>query len=347
MNAAAPVLSLRGEPLPTFRAAERNPAGPSPLRRAGSVRRTATIYLNWPEGRKGPTWLHGRARDILTPVAGGDPVVLAEDEMTATAAHRLILSVTANPPRAGVEQLAGARAGGYLREAIDQALPGERAAGTPLYLLLDDMAGTTLIAGWAQTQWGDAEAVAAQLAHRNERLPSMEGVCIGFRPGSSALDPDSDIDHTPDASRVPPIERAEDPAGWHAFPPLEGANMRRARRIDVWRENGLVRINATFQDSAALPEGGRRGLHEYVIHATADPQGSRLLSLEAVPHILPYPECPAATVNLHALLDTPLASMRTTVLTLLRKTAGCTHLNDALRALAEVPILVASLPAEA
>ncbi|MGK2911708.1 MAG: DUF2889 domain-containing protein, partial [Sphingobium sp.] len=228
----------------------------------------------------------------------------------------------------------------------NRALPQERIANTPLYLLLDDMAGTTLIAGWAWSQWGAREATEIQQSKRADRLSQMEGVCIGFRPGSSALDLEGRYALGPDATPVPPIEHIEDPQGWHSLPQLDGPNMRRLRRIDVWRESGLIQIDATFQDSAALPQGGRMCLHEYVIRATADAHAGTLLTLEADPRTLPYPECPAATVNMHALVGTPLAEMRVTVPALLRKTAGCTHLNDALRALADVPRLAAALPAE-
>ncbi|WP_176593356.1 DUF2889 domain-containing protein [Sphingobium sp. EM0848] len=341
---SAPTLSLRGEPLPEFAVAPRQPAGPSPVRRPGSVRRTSTLYVDWPDGRGGRAFLHGRARDILTPVSGGVPIALAEDAMEAQAESRVICSVAADPPRTGLEALVGARAGGHLRQAIDDVLHEERVAGSPLYLLLDDMAGTTLIAGWAWTQWRDEGVIAEQRAHRHERVPQMASVCIGFRPGSSALDLSRAEDISP--TLVPPMERADDPAGWHDFPVLQGPNLRRARRIDVWREAGQVQIDATFQDSGALPEGGRSGLHEYRIRAVADRAGEKLLSIEAIPQILPFPECPAATVNLYTLLDTPLVEMRMTVLSMLRKTAGCTHLNDALRALAEVPRLVSMLPAE-
>ena len=41
----------------------------------------------------------------------------------------------------------------------------------------------------------------------------------------------------------------------------------------------------------------------------------------------------------------PLPELREKVLVELRGTAGCTHLNDALRALAEVPVLVHRLRA--
>lgn len=345
MTMVEPTLSLQGEPLPLYGAAPRRPAGPSPERRPGSVRRTASIYADWPDGSGAPMRLTGRARDIMTPWEGGAPLVRAEDAMEARAEHRTILSVASDPPRAVLAELAGARAGGHLREAIDRILHDERVAGSPLYLLLDDMAGTTLIAGWALGQWGDAATLAQQAAFRDGAAAKMEGVCIGFRPGSSAFDA-ADREDDGASSIVPNIVRADDPAGWHGFPPLAGPNLRRARRIDVWRESDRVHIDATFQDSALLPDGARRGLHEYGIRAVADGAGDRLLSLEATPHILPFAECPAATVNLHALLNTPLAQMRTAVLAMLRKTAGCTHLNDALRALAEVPRLVGMLPVE-
>lgn len=345
MTAVGSTLSLSGEALPVFSARPRDPVAETPTRRPGSVRRTSTIHVDWPEGREEMARLSGRARDIVTPLSGGDPTPLAEDAMEARAEHRLIRSVVADPPRASLTALAGARAGGHLRAAIDEVLHEERVSGSPLYLLLDDLAGTTLIAGWAWTQWRDQGAIAAQRAHRAERVPQMEGVCIGFRPGSVALDLDADDDVS--ATFIPPLVRPDDPLGWHAFPTIGGPNLRRARRIDVWREDGAVRIDATFQDSGATPEGRRSGLHEYRISATADPAGKRLTALEALPHILPYPECPAATVNMHALVGLPLADMRSAVLQLLRKTAGCTHLNDALRALAEVPRLVAMLPAGA
>jgi hypothetical protein len=65
-----------------------------------------------------------------------------------------------------------------------------------------------------------------------------------------------------------------------------------------------------------------------------------LVALEADPRVLPYRECPTAAGNVQRLIGAPLAVLREQVLVDLRGTAGCTHLNDALRALAEVPALV-------
>jgi hypothetical protein len=118
--------------------------------------------------------------------------------------------------------------------------------------------------------------------------------------------------------------------------------MRRARRIDV-RLDKVIFIEAAFQDSAAKPDGTRAALHEYQLSATADPSSLRLLSIDATPQVLPFGECPGAVTNISRLLDSELSQLRQTVLDQLPGTLGCTHLNDALRALAEVPTLVSHL----
>ncbi|MDO7842064.1 DUF2889 domain-containing protein [Sphingomonas immobilis] len=341
---AARGLSLAGAPLPRFERAPSNPMGVSPLRRPGSVRRTSSIDATWPEGRDGVGVFAADARDILTPADGGAPVVLAQDHADVLADHRVIRSVASMPPRDGLDRLSGARAGGYLRAAIDEALPGERTNGTPLYLLLDDLAGATLVAGWAWSRWTEDWLSARTPEEVAAHMANMEGICIGFRPGSAALGLEGSPRPEQNATRVPPLVNPADPDGWHPLIDRGGVNFRRARRIDVWRQDGLVHIDSAFQDSASAPDGGDRiAVHEYRLLATADADATTLLSAQAIPGTLPYAECPAAPTNLAAMVGTPLAELRYAVLVTLRKTAGCTHLNDAMRALAEVPMLAASL----
>jgi len=172
----------------------------------------------------------------------------------------------------------------------------------------------------------------------------MEGVCIGFRPGSSALNSDGTSSGHQSAADVVDLRRADDPLGWHEFTEQKDVGMRRARRIDVWLD-GLIQIDSAFQDSATNPKGGRTAVHEYRLSATADPVTLQLISVRAEPHVLPYPECPSAAANMHRLVGSSLPELRRKVLEDLRGTAGCTHLNDALRALAEVPALVERLHA--
>src|ERR1700722_3385032 len=122
-------------------------------RRPGSVRRTAHINMTWPGGYGSPLQRRGRARDLLTS-GQGSPSVVAEAEMVVQVNdQRTIDAISVAPDRDGSQGLIGARGGGRLRSAIDSALPGERQAATPLYFLLDDIAGATLIAGfsWSRT----------------------------------------------------------------------------------------------------------------------------------------------------------------------------------------------------
>ncbi|MGI5328585.1 DUF2889 domain-containing protein [Actinomadura nitritigenes] len=310
------------------------PLGPAPLRRAGGVRRTSSLDMTWPSGFEGPLHILGRARDIRTPVRGGPPAELAEDRVDVTLhPRRVIADIRSTPPRPELAALVGGRAGGGLRSLLASAVPAERASGTPLYLLLDDLAGASLIADLAKTRWlpDGADALADPA--------SMAGVCIGFRPGSSALRPGAEPRPLP----VPPLVRPDDPAGWHDLPDLAEPSTRRARRIDVALSD-VLEIDAMFQDTATVPEGGRVAVHEYRVRATADPATGELTALEAEPRILPYPECPLAVANLDRLLGRSLHDLRTAVPRTLRGVHGCTHLNDALRALSDVPALARLVP---
>jgi Protein of unknown function (DUF2889) len=315
-------------------------AGPSPLRAPGSVRRTSSIDVSWPEGRAGNMCLVGRARDIVTPRSGGLPVTCAEDGFEAfLRPDRTIVAIEADPARPALSRLIGERGGGGLRKALEEVLGPERQQASPLYLILDDISGTSLVSGWAWSHWDPDWLANARAALKDFDLEkafrSREGICIGFAPGSSAFNPDRPRSGAP----APDLRHPEDPEGWHAFTAQEGVGMRRARRIDVTRD-GVILIDTAFQDSATTPEGGRRVVHEYSLCVTADPRSLRVLSIAAEPRVLPHAECPSATANLVRLLDTPLPELRQRVLAELRGVAGCTHLNDALRALADVPGLM-------
>jgi hypothetical protein len=283
------------------------------------------------------------ARDILTPVSGGVPIVAAEDRFEASLKpDRTIAAIAADPPRPRLSRLVGQRGGGGLRKVLEETLPDERRHSTPLYLLLDDISGSSLVAGWAWSQW-DLNWLAnarAALGHADieEAFRSREGICAGFVPGSSAFTIKADRTGTP----APDLRNPEDPEGWHAMAAQEGVGMRRARRIDVHLKEVIV-IEAAFQDSASTPSGGRAVVHEYTLEAAADPVSWRILSIGATPRVLPFVECPAAVDNLKSLIGTPLPALRHEVLARLRGTLGCTHLNDAIRALADVPKLVADL----
>jgi len=273
------------------------------------------------------------------------PVTVAEASTSVgLGGNRLIEEISATPTCVGIEQLVGCRGGGYLRGALAQFVPDELAGGTPLYLLLDDISGASLVSGVAWSQWSD-EWTRADPARPK---PDMEGVCIGFAPGGSALEEQRSGFSMNRIQIVPRLVADDDPDGWHELADLPDVSFRRARRIDVWRDpiDNTIMIDSGFQDSAGSPHQARVAVHEYVLRATVDPHTMLVTSVEADPRILPFRTCPNAVGTAVAVVGTPVAELRTTVLERLAKTQGCTHLNDALRALAEVPALLSKLDAE-
>ncbi|MFC5747209.1 DUF2889 domain-containing protein [Actinomadura rugatobispora] len=312
------------------------PDGAAPPRLAGSVRRTTSLHMQWPGELGTALTIDGFARDLVTSPDGSarvrdqDQISLRVDPDTRVVQR---IEGPERVPRLG--RLVGARCGGGLRAVLADVVPEEREAGTALHLLLDDLAGASLIAPFALTRFLSDDRWRARFGPR--KLPP--GVCLGWGEGTTAHRPDEPADRTRDAGRVPD---PADPLGWHEFPDHDVPTTRRLRRIDIRLEQE-IQVDAWFQDSASEPAGGRVAVHEYRVRATADRDTGALLTLDAVPRVLPYPECPLAVGNLGRLLGTPLTELRGLVPRTLRGVEGCTHLNDAVRALADVPALAAAL----
>ena len=321
-----------------------DPVVAPPVRRPGSIRRTSTVLMFWPDGLGTDLHLKGRARDLRTSRDGAAEVVGHSDLYAVTGRERDILRIEADPDRPGLQGLVGCRAGGGLRSSISQELPEEVAEGTPLYLLLDDLAGSTLISGFAFLRWADhVPEIRRRLDNGPRRV--MRGTCSGFRDGASSLASDGSISGLRQNVAHPgPLADRVDPLGWHELDDPPEIAMRRARRIDVWADDGELGIDAMFRDSCWDPDGREVVIHEYQMLGRADRATGTLLSVTAHPRVLPYVECPGAAPNASWMAGTDLRAMRTEVLQRLRATDCCTHLNDGLRSLAEVPVLAASLP---
>lgn len=327
--------------------APRRSAGIAPARAPGSARRTSTIDVAWPDGPWGDMLFLARARDIVTPSSGGAPQTCAEDSFVAVIdSTRTITDIRITPERPEQRRLIGQRGGSHLRRALEEIMPEERRKGTPLHLILDDIAGTSLVAPWAWSletgDWQrgpdgsfDEENFAQAMAQRIDICTGLARDGMAHRLGANRK-PSS-------GAPTPDLRDPADPAGWHDYQVQKGVGMRRARRIDVRRGAEGIVIDASFQDSAVRPDGTRAALHEYTLSALVDPVTLRLVSISAEPRVLPFPECPGAVAALPRLEGELLAGLRSLVLERLRGTAGCTHLNDALRALAEVPQLISLL----
>jgi hypothetical protein len=322
----------------------RGPAGVPPPRRPGSVRRTSTIDATWPAGLGTDTLLSGRARDLLTG-RGGVAWVDAEAAMQmAVGTDRRIRWVATSPDLTGIAGLAGTPSISGYRARLAEFAAGEAVAATPLHLLLDDVPGASLVSAYAPSRWHTPDQlVAAGLPEPGTRV--MRDACIGFRAGSSALTPEGTAHPTLPLNRSGPLDAGEDALAWHDVPAVDGMSLRRSRRLDVWTEGHTVHVDAFFQDSAAMPDGGRQSLHEYTLTAEADTETCTLRAVHPVPRVLPHMECPLAVPGADRLVGTPLAELRSTVLRELRGAAGCTHLSDLLRSLADVPALASRLAA--
>lgn len=323
------------------------PAGAIPIRKPSSIRRTSTLDICWPAGRDEPSHIFGRARDIFTKGEGKSQIL---DQASIEAnAHitRELVNAQFEPPDERLRLLSGVRAGGQLRSVLRKLFPDAEARNTAQYLLLDDLAGATLVSSWGWFAWDGFSRELADRIHTEGiggKSGDMRGVCIGFAAGSSSI---SDIGHPhieqQSSAIVPSLINPEDPQGWHAFPDIEGPSSRRARWIDLWIESGHLIVEAGFQDSAARQDGLRQAIHEYRTSAQIDSEKGEIFALSATPFVLPHQECPAAVANIQRLAGHDVASLRDTVPQLLAKEMGCTHLNDVLRALSAVPHLAEQL----
>lgn len=310
------------------------PIGPSPLRRPGSIRRTTTIDTHWPDGYGMPMAMEGRARDLLSLADGTCAVVAAGGFSVLASVQREIMTIQVDPQLSAAQYLVGVRAGGASRRTLAAVL-GEF-EGTPLYQLLDDFPGASLVANWIWSQWPQD----ALTAFRRGPGPEMEGVCTGFATGSSALTSDAiGSRDNRNSARVASQVNPADLQGWHPFMAQAGPAMRRSRRLDLFADGDLLCADLGFQDSGSTPDGGRAAVHEYTVSATVDPHTMTLVSLRADPRVLPYPECPGAVANIARVVGQPVAALRQNVPGLLPGILGCTHLNDILRSLSDVPVL--------
>ncbi len=302
-----------------------------------------------------PWELTGTARDVQTSDADAMPHVLDEGGFVITASLiREIDAIATRPEHPKSQAMVGVRAGGQSREALGRAMGELR--GKPLFQLIDDFAGASLVSRWVFSQWQPdwaekiiANADESQLKQIGPRI----GICSGFAPGSSALDGDRPKVSNEFRTLVVPLENPSDPHGWHAMSAMNEAGdgqpqseprFRRARRIDVWRDGDLIWVDAGFQDSGNTPDGMRAAIHEYRVYAQVDASSMALRSLQALPLILPFQECPVASIKASKMIGQPVGEFRSAVIETLPGIEGCTHLNDVLRALADVPVLAGHLP---
>jgi hypothetical protein len=309
------------------------PLQETPPRRAGSVRRTTSVHSTWPGGFAGPFVAVCTGRDLLTRADG-------EARTSGSAAVTLTTEADSKVVAAVDDRTLQALVGVDLGRGFRRAAAAVTEPGALLATLLDDAPAAALVSGSSRIR-AEAEATGS-LPAATARM-ALPVVCVGRRDGGMAR---SRAAGRPLLGQGPPagrLERDDDPLGWHHESALPLLAMRRRRRIDVWIADREVRVDSHFRDSRMDPDGVEASVHEYEVEMTARGEDLVVEHLTVRARTLPGPDCPGAVTSAQDVVGTPLAAMRATVRERLHDPHSCTHLDDQLRALADVPFLLAAL----
>ncbi len=294
----------------------------------GVLRRTSTIDTH-PDGT-GHSEVDLRARDA---VGLDDRGVDVLDEITVRAqlAERVIHQIAAPDDR--VAQLAGRRVGPGFRSTIGALFPDDVTNASLLHLLLDDWVGAALVSGYAVQHTAITLGI-------EEKLPAgtadrMAGICAGFADDASLV---------PYAKRNGTIPSVHGPAappipadGIHPVEVLRANGMRRLRRLDLAPDG---EFDAHFRDSHVDGEGVETIVHEYTVEGAIDPSARTITSVTATVRVLPWQECPGAIGSAERIRGMALSELRDRVRGEFVGTSTCTHLNDTLRAIADLGALL-------
>jgi len=331
-----------------------DPAPTTPGRPPGSIRRTSSIDTARPDGLGGDLVISARARDLRTG-PGGVASVVAEAEASARVdgRRRTLLSLDTVPTLPSPDLLIGVVVGPGFRGRLSEAAPDEVDAGTLLHLLLDDLPGAALVSGYSLQRGGALDGPRSEGAA--PAAPTASSPARGFRADlcagwahdatmmvtirSSGVIPMAIGPPAPDL--VPP----DDPRAWHDMPPLAPHAMRRRRRLDVigTPDPGAFLVDAHFRDSYVDADGNESVVHEYSVSGRVDAAEGRVVEMAAEARVLPWMECPGAVASAGRLVGMRLAELRTWVRREMTGASTCTHLNDTLRSLGDVPALMSVL----
>jgi hypothetical protein len=317
--------------------------------------------------------LIGRARDLVTP-RHGDAVVTDEASFSARIGEfrdgQIIGDIEATPTFAGLDTLVGRSASRGYRRELRRLADEQGLVGRAVYQLLDDLPGTSLVAGYSPElnrrdadraqeapdlgaeSGADADAGSERPA-ASLHLLALEGVCAGWQPGGAIVTSVLEVGHVPIrlGPEAPSLDRPDDPLAWHELPgPIPPHGMRRRRRIDVVPPpdgQGLLTVDAMFRDSYLTADGVETVVHEYTFTAGVDARTGVVLAADATPRALPFRECPEAGASAGRLAGDGFDDLRDRIRAEFVGPTTCTHLNDMLRALADVGALAASVGAVA
>lgn len=318
-------------------AARQNLSRPEPpAPRAGSARRLVSLQNDWSNGPSEPVQLSGHVRETYTTATYETRNLVSDWVRARVDGAKRIVDLNASRRANVLADFVGLNAGGALRKAMAEQLPDEASSETGLNALLDELAGASFMAGSAWYAWPGGIETFVQLSKISSMLDRpVTGLCLSYVPGSPAIRRDGsgneDVAHHP---VFPSPLVASGIWDEHELQP-DTINHWRLRRTDLWHEDGLISVDAWFQDSSSIPGmiDRRMIFHEYSLRAHLEPKTLTLQAIEVEAHVLPYTTCRAAPATVAPLIGLSAHDLRTAVLERLRGPAGCTHLNDMLRSL--------------
>lgn len=275
--------------------------------------------------------VHGAVRDVVTDQEGRGRVIGAASVDCVVASDRVVTSIASDPDESRLSELVGRVAHRGWRAAV-RDLVGDDSA---LSSLLDDVPIALLLSSYGALRQGALDMTAVQ-----PLMVHMRNLCAGWAEGATPM-------RTMDAGLPMPLpgvvpldlDAQDDELATEPRLALVPGEVRRTRRLDV-TPGATVVVRADFRDSWCDDAGEVGVLHEYVVTATIDSEGV-VTAIEAEPRVLPYDECTLAAASPRRLVGRRITDVAEEV----RAGAGtstCSHLDDLLRTLTNVPKLVTS-----
>jgi hypothetical protein len=321
----------------------RSPLMVTPARPPGSVRRTSNIDTVRPLAPDTVRAVDARARDLTT-AADGEVVSQGSVHLTARvdAATYGLLELSSDPSDPRLAELIGATVASGFRRRLLEALADDDDRTSLTGLLLDDFTGAQLVAGYDMVHRQSTGGPQAKLIPVMD-IRSRIDLCAGWANDSALIE---GLRHDGEVPVVtgpvaPLLEAPDDADSWHPMAPLPPGAMRRRRRLDVLAAvDGVHSFEAHFRDSHVSDDGEETIVHEYLVTGLVDAGSRTLVTVDATARVLPYSECPGALGSAGQVVGWSLDQLRRTVHRELVGTSSCTHLNDTLRSLADLDVLL-------